>query len=108
MINQSQITFFIFEVNAVLDTGRYNFSFKEIREQVQNKNIISFLKEKCGNDIDLSLYSDENKTKIENALSNVAEGLDGRERRKTGIENNGLCLLIAYLVEMIQTDYDTE
>lgn len=106
MIRQPQLTFFIFQVNMVLDTGKYDFSLAEIKEQIKNKNIISFLSEKCVDDIDLSIIQGEDKIKMENALLNVAENIN--ERRKLGVEKNGLCLLIAYLVEMIQHDYDTD
>ena len=54
MIRQPQLAYFLLEVNAVLDTGKYNFSFAEIKEQVQNRTIIQFLREKCEGDIDFT------------------------------------------------------
>jgi hypothetical protein len=33
----------------------------------------------------------------------VRDTIGGRERRKFGVENNGACMLIAYITEIIQS-----
>jgi hypothetical protein len=105
MIKQTYLTYLIFIINGIIDEGKYKFSFSEIKEQIKNKNIISFLREKVEY-VDLSTYEGEKKEEIENALYNVKESMDGYERKKLAIENNGLCLLIAYLTELIQHPED--
>jgi len=55
-------------------------------------------------DIDLSLLHD-NKEQVEilNAvLAEVSEAFRGREAKKTGIEKNGLSLLMAFVIEAMQ------
>jgi uncharacterized protein YjbI with pentapeptide repeats len=37
--------------------------------------------------------------------ANLAGGLEGRERRKAGVENSGLRLLMATILEAIQRDW---
>ena len=45
---------------------------------------------------------EQNKHFIE-ALRSVRAAIGGRERRKFAVQNNGVCMLIAYITEIIQS-----
>lgn len=97
----TDLTVLAFYLNAALDTGKYaDLTFKEVADCIEDGSIFNFLKKRLGNDIDLSIY-DRNK---QNDL--IAEWQDLLNAvsayRKFGVENNGLCLLIGYLLEGIQ------
>lgn len=101
----TNLTFLAFNLNAALDTGKYaDLTFKEVADCIEDGSIFNFLKKRLGNDIDLSIY-DQNK---QNEL--IAEWQDllnaVSARRKFGVESNGLCLLIGYLLEGIQRRQD--
>lgn len=98
------LTYLIFEVNAAIDTGRHqDITPDEIREKALDGNVIPFIKDKLGDDIDLSLFFDPKTLgELRDTLKVVAGTLHGRERRKVGVERSGLCLLVAYAVEAIQ------
>jgi hypothetical protein len=40
------------------------------------------------------------------AISGNCRAMEGSERRKYGIENNGICLLISYTAEILQHGKD--
>ena len=85
----------------MLDTGK-ELSFDDAKKAVEGGNIIDFLKHKFS-EIDLSLYVNDERTEAFNYLmKDTCEVLHNNERRKMGIQNNGLCLLIGYATEMVQ------
>lgn len=103
----TDLTVLAFYLNAALDTGKYaDLTFKEVADCIEDGSIFNLLKKRLGNDIDISIY-DRNK---QNDL--IAEWQDLLNTvsayRKFGVENNGLCLLISYLLEGIQRrQYDS-
>ena len=81
---------------------RDSLSFEDAKNATIKGNLIEFLKNKYAGETNLSLITGDDEILFNEGMSNVAEGLDNRERKETGIENNGLCLLIAYAVEFFQ------
>ena len=55
--------------------------------------------QKHKDEFDMSIISDEDKDYIESNLSDIALAYDGS---KFGVKNDGYCLLLAYLLELIQ------
>ena len=99
----TDVTYLIFEINAAIDSGNYqNITLAEVREEALKGNLFPFLKSRLGDDLDLSLYDLRRLQELSDALKGIAEVLEGRERRKTGVERSGLCVLIAYMTELIQ------
>ena len=103
----SALTSLILELNAVVDSGKHNdISIDEVHQAIEKKRVLKFLKERVGSDIDLSIQSSSTygdfEAYYEETLHQIYGGYAGQERRKWGIENLGLCLLIAWTNEMIQ------
>lgn len=97
----TNLTFLAFYINSALDTGKYNnISFKEVADHIDAGTIFDFLRTRLVGDIDLSIFDAPKEKEL------VAEWQDilsaGRDLKTYGIENNGLCLLMAYLLEGIQ------
>ena len=94
-------------LNALVDSGKYNdITIDEIHRAIQRKHVLQFLKQRIGNDIDLSIHLSSTwgdfEGFYETKLNDIYGGYAGDERRKWGIENLGLCLLVAWTNEIIQ------
>lgn len=99
----TRLTYLLTEVNSALDTGKYNdISIEEIKNQADQNKLVEYLKHKLGKDVDLSLLESEDINELNNNFADISLALSNRERKKLGIENNGLCLVIGYLIGMIQ------
>ena len=104
----SSLTYLAFETNAVLDAcPRLKLPFAEIHSAAREARLVEYLAKRFGNKADLSLFlahPDEHAV-VNLALADAAGGLQDRERRKTGAERNGLCLVIAIILEAIQRQF---
>jgi len=100
----SSITFLGFQVNAAIDAGHADrFSSDDIYKSLERGTLLQDLSNKVPGEFDLELLSATGETtKLLAALNDAAEALRGRERRKTGVENSGLALLQAIVLEAIQ------
>jgi len=101
----SSLTHLGFEVNCILDSNPgSDLTFQEVHNAAREKSIIKLLQDRYADYVDLSLFESgsEERREVEAALSLAAECLEGRERRKTGVENRGLCLIVALILEAIQ------
>lgn len=104
----STLAFVGFEINAALEKGRgEDVTFEDIYENLQNGNILGFLTNRIPGEFDFSLFppGSEQSTALNYVLNEVAGGLEGRERRKVGIEKSGLHLLMAFILEALQARY---
>lgn len=104
----SSLTYLGFEVNAVCDAcPDFEFTLERIHRAAREKNVVSSLAERFGELADLSLLLSNPKelAEIEKALSDAASALEGRESRKVGIKNSGLCLVMALILEAIQQQF---
>lgn len=103
--NYELIAFFILSINALLDVEklRDTIYFEKTREQVQNKNTIEFVREEFEYNIDLdSRYDGEFGHSFNEKMAEISKKFHNNERRRIFIDNNGLCLLIAYSVELVK------
>jgi hypothetical protein len=101
----SHLTLFIPEMTVAIEHGYLGkVSFEEVYQGIEQGNLVPFLKEKLGDAVDLSLIKpeDEQGRLFIEAMRYVVPGLEGRERRKTGIEKCGLCLLIVLCIEAVR------
>jgi hypothetical protein len=104
----TNLTFIILELNSALDTGKYDdVEVIEVKQHIEARDVILWLRTRVP-EIDLSLLSAEDGAQYEEGLSDILGGYAGSERRKWGIENRGLCLLIAWTNELIQRRAFTE
>ena len=100
----SSITFLGFQVNAAIDAGLADkFSFDDVYKGLERGTLLRDLSNKVPGEFDLELLNATGETaKLLAVLNDAAEALRGRERRKTGVENSGLALLQAIVLEAIQ------
>lgn len=102
------LTFLGFEVNAAITQGHGDaITFSELYKSLENGTILEDLKKKIPGEFDFSLFptGSAQSAGLNEALGQAAEGLRGRERRKVGIEESGLHLLLAVILEAIQQGY---
>ena len=88
-----------FRSNALVDHG-VTASLDEVHQHIEQGDIIEWVSEK-GADMSILLSGemDDVKSEVVRLLQEVSGAFQGRERRKLGVENNGLCLLIALTFE---------
>ena len=104
----TSLTYLVLSLNSVIDTGKHQgITVDEIYEAIRAKNVLPFVKQRVGGDIDLSLYlkTDSYSEFIQfynDELLAYCEAYGGDHRRKWGVENSGLCLLLAWTNEIIQ------
>lgn len=101
LVRINQLTFLSFQLNGLVDSKKYNFSVKQIKSVLEEKeDIFGFIKENFDEVFDISVFSEQDKKDINKEFLDMSLAVD--ERKKFIIENDGLCLLIAYSLEMIQ------
>ncbi len=97
----TQLTFLAFQLNGALGSGRYdNVSIPCIKKAIEDGTVLDFLDSRMGSDIDLSLLEESDRAELLKEWRSVVNAVD--ENRKMCVEKNGLCLLVAYLLEGIQ------
>lgn len=100
----TQLTFLGFYLNGALGSGKYDdISIREVKEKIRAHTIFDYLKNKLGSDIDLSALSPEDRLELNREWEDLAGTVD--ESRKLCVARNGLCLLVAYILEGIQRRY---
>lgn len=103
----SKFTCLGFYLVRALDTGKYNdVTVDEIARQIESGGVFDFLEKKLGTDIFLSRLDTDDRTELSKEWQGMVAALD--EKRKLGIEKNGLCLLLVYVLEGIQRQLAAE
>lgn len=96
-------------INSLIDSGKYNdIAVSDVQVAIKNKGLLRFIKKRCGSDIDLSIHLESTiygdfESFYEQQINQTYGGYAGDERRKWGIENLGLCLVLAWTNEIIQS-----
>lgn len=97
----SHPTYLALEVNAALDTGKYDgITVDEVLSHIESMDIIPWLRIKLRDDIDLSLFDSASAAEMHEQLADIKGGYGNQTRRKWGVENRGLCLLVAWSIEV--------
>lgn len=102
------LTLLILHINSLIDSGKYNdITIFDVHTAIENKELLRFIKKRCGSDIDLSIHLESTvygdfESFYEQQINQIYGGYAGDERRKWGIENLGLCLVLAWTNEIIQ------
>ena len=98
----SLLTSVAFCINGAFGSGRNdNISIDEVKKRIKEGSIFDFLEETLGNDTDFSLLYGDDRAELVAEWRGLVANVD--ESRKMWVERNGLCLLVAYLLEGIQT-----
>ena len=104
----SALAYLGFSINIALEKGYADaISFDDIYTSLNNKTLLEDLEIKIPNCFDFSSdpKDSEQNQYLNEVLDYIAGGLQGRERRKVGIEKSGLNLLLAYILEAMQQKY---
>jgi len=110
----SALTLLILHINALIDSGKYSdISIDDIHRAIEKKQVLRFIKDRVGADIDLSIHLGDSpygdfESYFETQLENIYGGCAGQERRKWGVENSGLCLVLAWTSEIVQRGENLE
>ena len=101
----THLTFLAFFLNGAIDTGKYNdISFQEVADSVKAGTIFDFLQTRLADDIDLSTFEKHKQQELTTEWQEMLQAIN--PRKKFLVENNGLCLLVAYLLQGIQQRQD--
>jgi len=104
----SQITSIGWCANMMLDRKEQpSFTIDDIYTAVDEGGLVDLLMKTIDDSglIEACAQRPEQKAELENALSNAAEALRGRELRKAGVGENALCLVMAIVLEAIQQNF---
>jgi hypothetical protein len=98
----NKLTYMILELNAALDTGKYDdIPMREASQHIEAGDVIPWLRSRAS-DMDLTPLTDQDAAEYHSALADIHGGYAGNERRKWGVERRALCLLIAWTNEIVQ------
>lgn len=98
------ITMLMYEVNRLVDDGQKE-SVKDIVDHMFNGDLVEYLRDKYKENIDLSSFNSSGPysiKEINKAYSDFAGYISGNERRKWGISNNGLCLIVSTGIDLLR------
>lgn len=107
-VKLTALTLLILELNHLIDSRKYDdLTIDEVYDWIEEEKIIPLLKKRTEGDSDLSLYGKEGPYSnfsvfYHEQMKQLAGGYAGEHRRKWGVENLGLCLLLAWTNELIQ------
>lgn len=102
------LTGIILQINSLVDSQKYNhISISDIHQAIESGRVLRFIKESCGSDIDLSIHLESGaygdfESFFEEKMNQIYNAYAGDERRKWGVSNLGLCLILAWTNEIIQ------
>lgn len=102
------LTGLILQVNKAIDSGKYNnITISDVHNAIDSHRLLRFIGERCREDVDLSIYFESNaygdfEEYYEEKMTQIYNAYAGDERRKWGVENLGLCLVLAWTNEIIQ------
>jgi hypothetical protein len=90
------------ELNAAIDTAKYQgIPIDEVKGHIERGDLAQWLIKRVGDDIHLDL-DEAARSDWNEKLESIRVAYAGNERRKWGVENSGLCLLIAWTTEILQ------
>lgn len=85
-------------INKAIDNGNYEMSVVEVRKAAEEERVIQFVRENLPTHrlLDISLFTPEDENEISHWFNQTNGNFDGK------IEKQGLCLLLAWTIEMMQ------
>lgn len=85
-------------INKAIDNGNYDLSVDAVRRAAEDEAVFKFIRENLPTHrlLDLSLFTAEDEA----AVNHWFLGLNGNH--DLHVKNNGLCLLLAWTIEMMQ------
>ncbi len=95
----------LFGLSDMLDSGQHdNINFETIKAHIHRGDLFDYLKTINGGYFASNFFDSMPKFKIwyTKKIAENCAAMEGRERRKYGIERKGLCLLVSYTAEILQ------
>ena len=95
----------VVQLNRLVDSRKYDdITITQVNEHIENRDVLRWLADTAKGDIDLSflLGSDAHgdfDRMYSNFLQHMRQVYGGDERRKWGVQQLGICLLIAWTCE---------
>jgi|SRR5829696_5835491 len=108
MAKLDSLTHLIKQLIRAIDTGKYqDITIGEVKEHIEKGDIIPYLKDRIDtHTIDLSVFSasyfQTEAQKTTRGLQDILGGRGDQAWREWGVANSGLCLLVAWLAELIE------
>jgi hypothetical protein len=102
-----KLIYLISSLNHLVDHG-FDATIAEVKDHVEGGNLFAWLGRKFTGHIDLSPIGRDSEQEITAGLQDILGGYRGQERRKFGVENNGLCLLIEWVAELARRVWKDE
>lgn len=102
------LTLFVLELNVLIDSKQFeDVTINEVYEWIRNENVIQSLAERAKGRVDLSSYGADGPYRnfvpfYHEKMKRLYEAYGGDHAKKWGVENQGLCLLLAWTNELIQ------
>ncbi len=88
----------IWEFNSLFDTGKYDdIAVDDVKHHARAGTIPAFLTDRFGEEIELDVMEPQDWADLNAEWQRFAVAIN--EGRKMGIENRGLCLLLAYALQ---------
>jgi hypothetical protein len=102
-IKLTALTHMILTLNAAIDTDRHgNIYIEEIENHIEQGDIIPWVQLRTGGDLDLRLFDGAAIAEVTAALERIRSAYAGVEYRRWGVKRSGLCLLLAWTVQLVQ------
>lgn len=90
-----------FGLNGALGSGKYNnISIEKIKSEILKNTIFDYLEKELSDDVDFSYLTKDDKSELNNEWESFVNNID--ESRKLCVDKNGICLIMAYILEGIQ------
>ncbi len=101
----SFLTAFIFDLCTAIDRNMHGLiSAEEVKDRIATGDLFPYLERRIGKTPGIGTFLKDPKLADDfiAKLRDISEEYGGVARRKWGIENNGICLLIVWTAEIIQ------
>ena len=96
----SVLCYLIIDLNGLVDEDRHKgVTLAEVKQHIEKGDVFEWLENKFGGAIQ-RIYREA--PCAEELTKGLRECISGREGKKLRVHNNGICLLIAYAIELIQ------
>ena len=101
------LSYLILQLNHLIDADLHRaITFQEAKDHIKRGDLFEWLDERFIGHIDIKHLSQSGAAqKIIQELQDLLRGYDGSERRKWGLQNNGICLILGWTNEIIQQTY---
>lgn len=109
--SMASMAMIFFGLSVLADSGKCDdITIAEVKDHVYGEDLIEFLTEKGGGVFASGFLESTSQKGFKKwyvqQLRENCNSMEGRERRKYGIQNRGICLLISYTAEIIQQAKD--